>query len=120
MKIRQSIDIVVKRASAITDRKSNVGRRERFEISGSSNLSSIEIKRSVIIEMIGTRYARLLDWILDDNHADSILIRVDNLSLSLSLLSLLVTSARKKKTTICPWNISDNESFPNFSTKNFF
>lgn len=84
MKIRQSIDIVVKRASAITDRKSNVGRRERFEISGSSNLSSIEIKRSVIIEMIGTRYARLLDWILDDNHADSILIRVDNLSLSLS------------------------------------
>lgn len=28
--------------------------------------------------MIGTRYARLLDWILDDNHADSILIRVDN------------------------------------------
>lgn len=73
----------------------------RFEISGSSNLSSIEIKRSVIIEMIGTRYARLLDWILDDNHADSVLIRVDNppsSSLSLSSdLSLFVTSSPKKK-----------------------
>mgnify|MGYP004604549913 CR=1 FL=1 len=51
---------------------------KRFKISDSSNLSLIEIKRSVIIEIIEARYARLLDWILDDNHADSIPIQVDN------------------------------------------
>lgn len=52
--------------------------RKWFRISDSSNLSLIEIKRSVIIEIIEAHYARLLDWILDDNHADSVPIQVDN------------------------------------------
>lgn len=63
--------------------------------------------------MIGTRYARLLDWILDDNHADSILIRVDNPSLSLPSLQPIVARnilSWKKKPPFVRWIISDNES----------